>query len=139
MPNTETIEDELQSVLTGSEYLSLVEHFGGRRVYLADIGSSRPGKIERHVGKKAALAIKERFGCGDYISVPVARLFRAKAYRQSGLSYASIAQKLGMSESGVAAIFARVRRSRSIEILQDRQKMGAADAAASRHMIDGDN
>jgi len=106
---------ELHELLGPDDYLVLVEKYGGIRLFI-------PKNIERsqlkHVLDSHNLArLSDCYG-GNYIKIPLDRTFRAGRYRGQGKSNARIARKLGITESAVERLFARVGRHdpRQIEL-----------------------
>lgn len=101
--NDERLSGELLHLLGAEDFLKLVERYGGTRLYVSGAGRS----LSRALGRAGAQALASRYQ-GSYIRVPLARSFRARTYRESGLSNAEIARRLGVTETGVDKIFARM-------------------------------
>ena len=103
---TDRLTSELITLLGERAFIALAEAFGGRRLYVPrkiDI----EGEIAKAIGPDAANLLSERKS-PDYIRVPLAREVRARHYRAAGLSNGAIATKLGMTETGVNHLFARM-------------------------------
>ncbi|NVM42747.1 hypothetical protein HWX16_20755 [Ochrobactrum intermedium] len=105
-----SIEQELLEYLGEDDFFKLVENFAGTRLFVASLKTNKPANIERKVNRKSAEILNRYYG-GSYISVPMARSFRAARYRKQGLSNSRIAVKLGMTESGVEHIFRRLKQN----------------------------
>lgn len=81
---------------------SVVENFGGRRLYIPNKSAKRIPDI---LNEDALRALTDRFG-GEYLKVPVARVWRVTAYRARGMSYDAIAHATHCSISTVHRILA---------------------------------
>lgn len=97
---------ELRHALDDAGFLSLVEHYGGIRLYVPHRvdGSALAGDI----GADHAAALVRRYA-GDYLRVPLARAFRVRHYRAAGHSNAAIARKIGVTETAVNKLVRRRR------------------------------
>ena len=78
----------------------LLETAAGTRVYIPNGGSAETN-LCKIVGPKAADILAARFG-GDIIKLPLAKAWRARVYRERGLSCSRIALLIGCNESTVA-------------------------------------
>lgn len=79
--------------------LRLIEAHGGTRLTIP-AGGLRRSRIAILLGQPAARALFEEFG-HDRVMVPLAKAWRARAYRGQGLSYRAIALRLGCNEAQV--------------------------------------
>lgn len=101
--------EELIELIGEAAMIRLAEEFGGTRLYVpAAMGPAAP--IARAVGMEAAARLAAQYS-PDKIKVPLARELRASHYHASGLSYARIAVRLGMTETGVEKLMRRLRGS----------------------------
>lgn len=103
----EDIAQDLMAELGEDAFITLVEAYGGTRLYV-------PANIQRSdlpaaIGGAAADALSKLYP-GGYIKVPLARELRAARYREQGASNATIARKLGLTESGVQRLLSRQRK-----------------------------
>lgn len=87
--------------------IQLAQAFGGTRLYVPQ-AMHAGHEIVQAIGPDAARRLAERFS-PDVIRVPLARQLRAEHYRAQGSSYAEIARRLGITESGVDRMFSRLR------------------------------
>lgn len=97
----------LDEILTHSEMIALAEAFGGTRLHVPRLMTTKH-RIARAIGIDGAKRLWDAFGEGP-VNVPLLREERAVAYRTNGDSFAKIARKLGLTEKGVAAMFKRMR------------------------------
>lgn len=105
---TEQLTESLRHLLGADALVALTEAFGGRRLYVPqDLGPEHP--IVRAIGAAAAGKLARRYSLA-FIRVPLARELRARHYRAQGLSNGEIATKLGITETGVDKLFARMDR-----------------------------
>jgi DNA-binding transcriptional regulator LsrR (DeoR family) len=99
---------ELETLIGEEALVRLAEAFGGTRLYVpVNIPSNH--EIVRAIGEKAAQKLSERLA-PDYIRVPLAREQRARQYRAAGRTNPQIARALGITETGVDKLFARVKK-----------------------------
>lgn len=100
------LTNDLRYLLGEPAFVALTQAFGGTRLYIpATIPADH--EIVRAIGDAAAEKLSRRYS-PDTIRVPLARNERARHYRAEGLSNAQIARKLGIGETGVDKIFARM-------------------------------
>jgi len=105
---SEQLTESLQALLGVEAFVSLAERFGGRRLYVPQtIGPDH--EIVAAIGAEAAAKLMRRYSLA-FIRVPLARGLRARHYRARGLSNGEIASKLGITETGVDKLFARMAR-----------------------------
>jgi hypothetical protein len=105
---SEHLTESLRALLGAEALISLAETFGGRRLYVPQsTGADHP--IARAIGSHAAAKLARRYSLA-FIRVPLARELRARHYRAHGLSNGDIASKLGITETGVDKLFARMER-----------------------------
>ena len=96
---------ELLALLGEEDFLRLAEAYGGSRLYVPE--NEEGTALFKAVGAEAARKLSRRYSRA-YLRIPLARAARARQYRQQGLSNAEIAKRLGMTESGVDRLFARM-------------------------------
>lgn len=97
---------ELIALLGDHGFIALAQAFGGTRLSIPqEIDADH--EIHAAIGAENATRLADRYA-GHVIKVPLAREKRARHYRAGGLSNARIARKLGMTETGVEKIFARM-------------------------------
>ena len=97
----EPLLDRLVALLGDEATLALVVWRGGQRLYIPGTsGRAQASQVESQLGEAATRALAAEFG-GTYLSVPLAKRWRARIYRARGDSYAAIARLLGCSESAV--------------------------------------
>ena len=101
---------ELQELIGEEALVRLAEAFGGTRLFVPVKITARH-EIAKAVGLDAAKTLSARLA-PDVIRVPLARELRARHYRAAKLSNAQIARKLGITETGVDKLFARVVKRR---------------------------
>lgn len=105
---SEQLSESLKALLGVDAFIALAEQFGGRRLYVPQtIGPEH--EITAAVGIEAAAKLCRRYSLA-FIRVPLARELRARHYRSRGLSNGQIASKLGITETGVDKLFARMSR-----------------------------
>lgn len=97
---------EIEELIGEEALVRLAEAFGGTRLFVP-VKMTLRHEIAKAIGIDAARQLSERLA-PDVIKVPLAREQRARHYRGQGLSNAAIARKLGMTESGVERLFARI-------------------------------
>ena len=116
---------QLKAALSEEEYIALLERFAGVRLYI----SAKPaGILPKAIGLDAAQRLKEAFGQAT-IRVPLDRETLVKHYAANGMSAASIARRLGLTENGVGKIAER----HGIRFSADRKKarrLGGAKSAS---------
>lgn len=101
------LEPELQSLIGEEALVRLAEAFGGTRLYVPmQMGAGHD--VARAIGTEAARKLASRYA-PDTIVVPLARELRARHYRAASRTNADIARALGITESGVGRLFARLR------------------------------
>lgn len=105
------IAEEIFELLTPESYLDLVTQYGGTRLYVPVCKRGKNAKIPG-LDSDAATALADAFG-GLFLQVPVAREFRAIVYWERGFSNAQVAAKLGLSESGVNKLRARIKAGKT--------------------------
>ena len=103
---SEYASHELMAMLGEHGFIALAQAFGGTRLSIPQ-QIDREHEIYEAVGEKNAARLADRYA-GAQIRVPLARDARARHYRAGGLSNAKIARRLGMSETGVEKLFARM-------------------------------
>ena len=103
---SEYASHELLALLGEDGFIALAQAFGGTRLSIPQ-EIDREHEIYQAVGEKNAARLAERYA-GGQIRVPLARERRARHYRAGGLSNAKIARRLGMSETGIDKLFARM-------------------------------
>lgn len=101
-----TTEHSLRALIGREAFLALVEAYGGRRIY---VPKGNAGVLYAAIGTEAALKMSREFN-GNHVSVPVAREFRARHYRSTGMNNFQIADRLGISVNGVEKLFRRLRQ-----------------------------
>lgn len=105
---SEQLTESLGALLGIAGLVSLAEAFGGRRLYVPEkIGPNHA--IAQAIGAHAAAKLSRRYSLA-FIRVPLARELRARHYRAQGRSLGEIATELGMTETGVDKLFARMER-----------------------------
>lgn len=97
---------ELDALIGEEALVRLAEAFGGTRLYVPE-SMPRDHEIVQAIGAEAAKRLRDRLA-PDVIRVPLARELRARHYRAAGKSNAQIARALGITETGVDKLFARV-------------------------------
>lgn len=105
---SERLTESLKALLGVDALVALAERFGGRRLYIPQtIGPEH--EIAAAIGTEEAAKLSRRYSLA-YIRVPLARDLRARHYRARGLSNGEICSKLGITETGVDKLFARMDR-----------------------------
>ncbi len=99
------LSSELFNLLGKEDFLRLVEAFGGSRLYVP--ASEQGTALSKRLGGQAAAKLARSYA-KTYVRVPLARELRARHYRAAGHSNAEIARRLGMTESGIDQLFARM-------------------------------
>ncbi|WP_174279026.1 hypothetical protein [Sphingomonas bacterium] len=97
---------EIAATIGEDGLIALAAAFGGTRLYVPE-RISADHDIVRAIGADAAATLAARFALHT-IRVPLAREQRAVRLRSQGASNAQIAVKLGMTETGVNKLFARI-------------------------------
>lgn len=103
---SEHLVAELVTLLGERAFVALADAFGGRRLYVPT-KIDTDSEIAKAIGLDAAWLLSRRKS-PDYLRVPLARAVRARHYRAAGLSNGLIATRLGMTETGVNSLFARM-------------------------------
>ena len=104
---TERLTEDLLEMLGEASFIALVEAFGGTRLYVPQ-SPAADHAISEAVGIADAQKLASRYAPA-VLRIPLARERRARHYRATqGLSNARIAARLGMSETGVDKLFARM-------------------------------
>jgi hypothetical protein len=105
---SEQLTESLRTLLGDPALVSLSQTFGGRRLYVPEkIGDDH--SITAAIGAAAAAKLSRRYSLA-FIRVPLARELRARHYRAIGKSNGEIASLLGITETGVDKLFARMDR-----------------------------
>ena len=99
---------DLIEFLGPDAFLSLIEEFGGLRLYV-DREQGENSTIANVIGLCAAQKMAQFYG-SSVLRVPLAREFRAIRYRSNGMSYAAIAKKIGVTETSIDKMFERLRK-----------------------------
>jgi Mor family transcriptional regulator len=104
----------------------LIEHFGGRRLYIPRTASRR-NQIRRSIGARLAAAMAREFG-SERILIPATcdrarRRARIFAMRANGISVSRIARELHCTERYVYKVLAASRPSQIAEALQPSAKI----------------
>ena len=97
------LSDELRHIIGDDAFMKLLEKKAGIRLYMPRDGD----ELARLIGRENVSQLAERYA-GSYIRVPLAREFRVRAYREAGLSNAKIALRLGVTETAVDKILAKM-------------------------------
>ena len=105
---SEQLSDDLLALLGEDGLIALAEAFGGRRLYIPR-AIGRDHEIAAALGMVKATKLTDYYA-GAQLRVPLARELRARQYRAGGLSNGEIATRLGMAETGVDKMFARMDR-----------------------------
>ncbi|TWD54462.1 hypothetical protein FB480_103373 [Agrobacterium vitis] len=108
---SDDLTNELLNLLGKDDFFALVEAHAGVRLYVpADPAKS---DLPETIGMNAALRLAREWPSG-YIKVPLAREFRIERYVKSGMSNRAIAQRFGMTESGVERLLKRAREHKPV-------------------------
>lgn len=94
--------------LRPTEIVALADAFGGTRLYVPT-KITEGHQIAKVIGYAAAQRLWNGIGSGAF-RVPLARELRASHYREQGWSIARIARQLGMTETGVTKLLARMEQ-----------------------------
>lgn len=114
---SEALIPELIALLGEDDFIALAEARGGTRLYVpADPNES---DLPDEIGMDATVRLSKEWPCG-FIKVPLARQFRVIHYVKRGMSNRAIAQRFGMTESGVERLLKRVRENKPV--LRPRKK-----------------
>lgn len=97
--------EHLTSRIGAESTLRLIELHGGVRIHVPKRVTART-KLAREIGEDAARALSAHWG-GDFLSVPLAREWRARVYKARGASYSVIARRLQVTEHAVWRILNR--------------------------------
>lgn len=97
---------DLEGLLGRAAFIALTEEFGGTRLYVP-LATQPDQRLVEAIGDKAARTLSKSYAPA-FIRVPLARELRARHYRAQDLSFAKIAVKLGLTETGVQKLFARM-------------------------------
>lgn len=92
----------LSDAIGADATLRLIELHGGRRLYIPK-APNQGCQVARELGLKAAQALAVIRG-GEEIKVPLARAWRVRVYRAQRDTWATIAGKLGITESQVGKL-----------------------------------
>ena len=103
---SEQLSRDLIAMLGDDGFVALAEAFGGTRLYVPK-SIAADHEIAEAVGTERAAKLSGLYA-GAQIRIPLAREERARHYRGGGLSNAQVARKLGITESAVDKIFARM-------------------------------
>lgn len=101
--NEAGLTEELAALIGEDALIALAESRGGTRLYVP----ADPAILTPAIGALAAARLADRYG-GATLRAPLARERRARHYRAQGLSNADIARRLGLTETGVDKMFARM-------------------------------
>lgn len=101
---SESLTEDLRALLGDEGFFTLVETFGGTRLYIAK--SSDGTQVSEVLGEAAAARLADTYG-GNALRIPLARTLRARHYRAQGLSNPQIARRLGLAVTGVEKLFSR--------------------------------
>ena len=96
---------QLRAALSQSEYIALLEHFAGCRLYVS-ANPKLSGLLANAIGLDGAKKLEKVFGAVS-IRVPLGRESRIRHYISKGLSAPLIAVRLGMTENGVYKAISR--------------------------------
>lgn len=102
----DALSNSLKALLGEACFVALAQAFGGTRLYVPR-AIAADHEIAQAIGLDAARLLSKRYS-PDTIRVPLARNERARHYRALGMTNAQIARKLGMAETGVDKLFARM-------------------------------
>jgi hypothetical protein len=104
----ELIFDDLLEMLGEAGVLRLVEAYAGLRQFIPK--DPENSDVTARLGIEITTLLAKAYG-GNTIPVPLARTFRARIYRDSGMSNREIAARLGLTENGVQKIFIREKKA----------------------------
>lgn len=110
------IDRELREVLGEDRMVRFVQEFGGTRVMISSgtFHDKETGDLRDIIAQRCGADIAEKlrnyFGTGYTLVVPLMRELRAKRMRDAGASMAQIARELGITENGAIKLIARVMR-----------------------------
>jgi len=105
---TERLTHDLLTLLGTEAFVGLTDNFAGTRLYVP-LTVTEEHDIARAIGVAAARRLSSRYAPA-VIRVPLAREVRARHYLANGESNARIATRLGMTETGVDKMVARMTR-----------------------------
>lgn len=94
---------ELAALIGEDALIALAEAHGGTRLYVP----ADPAILAPLIGAQASARLTERYGRAT-LRTPLARERRARHYRARGDSNAAIARRLGLTETAVDKLFARM-------------------------------
>lgn len=126
MKASETLETILRKALGDDTYFSLIQEFGGTRLFIPTRGAAQSKRLAPVLSPDAINALTKLFA-GTYINVPLSREFRALRFRAEGLSNAKIASRLCITEKGVNRIFQRLKNP-AAAVANDNRRRAANDA-----------
>lgn len=115
----------LMELLGEDGFFVLVDNFPGVDVFAPEdlTKSNLPNVLGLDVTRKLSEVYRR-----NYIPVPLARTFRARRYRASGMSNRDIALRLGLTQSAVEKIFNREKKAgRQIRSPRDRNQLDLFD------------
>ncbi len=107
---SERLSGELNDLLGDDGFLLLIENQGGKRLHIPV--NPNNSQLSDQIGLDNVEKLSKRYA-GDQMRVPLAREFRVRQYRALDISNAKIARRIGMTETGVDKIVARLKRSGS--------------------------
>ncbi len=103
---SEKLTAELMTLLGEDAFVALTQNFGGRRLYVPK--SIAPDHdLWRALGEPAARRLIARY-MPAVLRIPLARDIRARYYRAHGRSHGQIASMLGLTETAIDKLFARM-------------------------------
>lgn len=94
----------LTELLGESATVALIEAYGGTRLTVPRRADGDVA-LRAALGDAAFLKLVQYFG-GSVLTVPLARSWRARIYRQNGMTFAQIARACGVTESAVYKMLA---------------------------------
>lgn len=104
---SERLTPNLIALLGEEGLIKLAEAFGGTRLYVP-LEIPPHHEIVKAIGAEAAQRLSRRYAPAQ-LRIPLARELRARHYRETlSLSNAKIAVRLGIGETGVDKLFARM-------------------------------
>lgn len=104
---SERLSEDLLALLGEEGLVRLAEALGGRRFYVPHAAHREHALIEA-VGEELAARLTRRYAPA-YLRIPLVRELRARHYRAQGMSNGRIATMLGITETAVDKIFARMK------------------------------